>query len=229
MVGQGDGIDGIYQALTVADIQARPRRVPPRLRPDRAAATASSAWKSRPCLAHDTAGTIAEAKKLWGLLDRPNAMIKVPGTPEGLPAIEELLYSRHQRQRHPPLQRRGVRGRRRDLHQGPHPADGRGLPVDRIASVASFFVSRIDAEVDKRIEAKIKDETDPAKKAKLEGPPGQGRDRQRQERLRRLPEDSSTAPSSPRSRPRGPHVQRVLWASVGTKNKATPTPSTPPA
>ena len=88
MVGEGDGIDAIYQALTVADIQAA-------LDEFKAVYDRTDGYDGyvslevSPFLSNNTAGTIAEGKKLWGLLGRPNAMIKVPGTPEGLPAIEE--------------------------------------------------------------------------------------------------------------------------------------------
>jgi transaldolase len=101
-----------------------------------------------PTLANDTAGTILEAKRLWKRIDRPNAMIKIPGTREGLPAITEcvaqginvnvtLLFSV---ERYREVMDAFMSGLERRA--------AAGLPVDRIASVASFFVSRLDGKVD---------------------------------------------------------------------------------
>ena len=61
-----------------------------------------------PYLAHDTAGTIEEARRLWAAVGKPNLMIKVPATPEGIPAIKDAHRRGHQRQRHAALRRRGL-------------------------------------------------------------------------------------------------------------------------
>jgi transaldolase len=106
-----------------------------------------------PNLAHETDGTVAEAKRLHALVDRPNVLIKIPATVEGLPAIEEtiaagipvnvtLIFSL---QRHREVAEAYIRGLRRLV-------DGGGDP-STIASVASFFVSRVDTEADKRLDA----------------------------------------------------------------------------
>jgi transaldolase len=106
-----------------------------------------------PNLAHDTQATIAEAKRLHALVDRPNVFIKIPATPEGLPAIEEtiaagipvnvtLIFSL---QRHREVAEAYVRGLKRLVDSGGDPS--------KIASVASFFVSRVDTEADKRLDA----------------------------------------------------------------------------
>ena len=105
-----------------------------------------------PNLAHDTQATIDEAARLHALVDRPNLLIKIPATPEGLPAIEEtiaagipvnvtLIFSL---QRHREVAEAYVRGLQRLV-------DGDGDP-SRIASVASFFVSRGDTEADRRLD-----------------------------------------------------------------------------
>jgi transaldolase len=107
-----------------------------------------------PLLARDTDGSIDEARRLWSAVDRPNVMIKIPGTREGWPAIERCL-------------REGININITLLFSLEHyraVADAylsalearlaAGLPIDRVASVASLFVSRVDTEVDKRIEAK---------------------------------------------------------------------------
>ena len=105
-----------------------------------------------PNLAHDTEGTIAEAKRLHALVEKPNLFIKIPATPEGLPAIEEtiaagipvnvtLIFSL---ERHREVAEAYVRGLQRLVEAGGDPS--------RIASVASFFVSRVDTEADRRLD-----------------------------------------------------------------------------
>ena len=220
MVGEGDGIDAIYQALTVADIQSALDEFKG-VYEKAEGHDGNVSLEVSPYLAHDTEGTIAEAKKLWGLLGRPNAMIKVPGTPEGLPAIEELLFSginvnvtllfsvdAYTKVAHTFIK---ALKRRADA----------GLPIDRIASVASFFISRIDTEADNRIEAKIKETTDPATKAKLEAALGKVAISNGKNAYAVFQKLFSSAEFAP-LRAKGAKPQRVLWASVGTKNKAYP-------
>lgn len=107
-----------------------------------------------PGVARDTGGSVREARRLWMAVDRPNVMIKIPGTREGWPAIERcleegininitLLFSVEHYQAVADAYFRALESR-----------ITRGQPIDRVASVASFFVSRVDTEVDKRIQAK---------------------------------------------------------------------------
>jgi hypothetical protein len=109
-------------------------------------------WEVAPRLSHDTEGTLEQARMYWDLVDRPNLMIKIPATEAGLPAIEQALYegmnvnvtllfsvAAHER-----VMEAFIRAMER------RHADGR--PLDR-HSVASFFLSRVDSEVDKRLEA----------------------------------------------------------------------------
>src|SRR2546427_164195 len=107
-----------------------------------------------PTLARDTAGTIGEARRLWAAVDRPNVMIKVPGTREGWPAIERLLtdginvnitllFSLEHYRQVAEAYVRALEARRKA-----------GQAIDRVASVASFFVSRVDTEVDRCLDAK---------------------------------------------------------------------------
>lgn len=106
-----------------------------------------------PLLADDTEGTLAEARRLWRALDRANTMIKVPATAAGLPAIRELIAEGINvnvtlifgLRRYAEVARMYLQGLERRVAQG--------LPVDRIASVASFFISRIDTAVDARLDA----------------------------------------------------------------------------
>jgi transaldolase len=143
----------VFLALAVEDI----RGACDILRPvwDDAGENARDGWVSLevdPRLAHDTAGTIAEAKRLHKLVDRPNLFIKIPATKAGLPAIEEtiaagipvnvtLIFSL---ERHREVAEAYIRGLRRY-------ADAGG-DLTKMASVASFFISRVDTEADKRLD-----------------------------------------------------------------------------
>ena len=106
-----------------------------------------------PALARDTEGSIRDARRLWQAVNRPNAMIKIPGTREGWPAIEQclreginvnvtLLFTLSHYEAVAGAYLRALEGRLAD-----------GLPIDRIASVASVFISRVDTEIDRRLEA----------------------------------------------------------------------------
>ena len=108
-----------------------------------------------PGLAHDAAGTIAQAKQLWTKVGKPNAMIKIPATVEGLEAITATIARGDQRQRDPDLQPRPSSGRDRRI---PEPGlekaqEAAGIDISTIESVASFFVSRVDTEINARLEA----------------------------------------------------------------------------
>ncbi len=220
LVGTGGDADAIYQGLTVADIRAALDL----FRPTYDRTNSLDGYVSlevSPLLAQDAEGTLTEARKLWKLLDRPNAMIKIPGTPACVPVIEEalldginvnvtLLFSVEAYEAVAGAYLRALKRR----------AEA-GLPVDHVASVASFFVSRIDSEVDKRLEAKIKAETDPARKAALDSLLGKAaiaNAKNAYALYQQLFEGPEFAPL----KARGAHVQRLLWASVGTKNKKYP-------
>ena len=162
-----------------------------------------------PSLADDTEGTIAEARSFWQLVDRPNLMIKVPGTDAGIPAIEQLLYeglnvnvtllfavARYEKVMDAFL----AAMERRQAEK---------LPLDR-HSVASFFVSRVDSEVDKRLEAMGETE--------LRGIAGLANARAAYQAFKRVFGGERFAALSAAGCP----VQRPLWASTGVKNPAYP-------
>src|SRR5918996_3536672 len=162
-----------------------------------------------PRLAHDTEGTVEQARLYWGLVDRPNLMIKIPATPEGIPAIEEALYDgMHVNvtllfavSAYEEVMRAFIRAMQR--------RHAEGLPLDR-HSVASFFVSRVDTEVDKRLEALAR--TD------LAGRAGLANARAAYAAFRRVFDGERFAAL----RAAGAPVQRPLWASTGVKNPAYP-------
>ncbi|MFL5403968.1 MAG: bifunctional transaldolase/phosoglucose isomerase [Gemmatimonadales bacterium] len=161
-----------------------------------------------PTLARDTGKTVAEARRLWREVDRPNLMIKVPGTKEGWPAVERLLaegininitllFSLEHYRQVAEAYVRALEARARA-----------GKSIDRVASVASFFVSRVDTETDRRIEAKggaLLDLRGQVAIANAQLAYVWFRDLLESARWQRL---AST----------GARPQRLLWASTGTKN-----------
>lgn len=170
-----------------------------------------------PDLAYDTAKTVAEARRLHSRVDRPNLMIKVPATPAGLPAIETLigdginvnvtlLFSV---QRYSDVVDAYLRGLETRLQ--------RGLEISGIASVASFFVSRVDAEVDKRLTAAMESEASPEERQRLGALLGKAAIANAKAAYRTYKESFSSQRFQ-RLRDAGAQTQRLLWASTGTKN-----------
>jgi transaldolase len=174
-----------------------------------------------PNLARNTAETISEAKRLFKAVNSPNAMIKIPGTPEGAPAIEECLYSGvninitllFSIQAYEAVAWAYIRALERRVAEG--------KPVDRIASVASFFVSRIDTLVDELLSGKLKAETNPLLKGKMEnlcGKAAVANAKMAYQLFKKIIADSRFLAL----KTKGARVQRPLWASTSTKNPNYP-------
>ena len=174
-----------------------------------------------PLLANDTKATIEEAKKLFSRLNRPNVMIKVPGTPAGLPAIEELIASGlninvtliFAVEVYEQVADAYIKGLERRA--------AAGQPVDRIGSVASFFVSRIDSMVDKQLGQLAEKATDEQQKQRINGLMGKAaiaNAKLAYESFKRIFGSERFAAL----RAKGAKVQRPLWASTSTKNPAYP-------
>jgi transaldolase / glucose-6-phosphate isomerase len=170
-----------------------------------------------PMLANDTQATINEARRLWKSVNRENVMIKVPGTPEGLPAIRQLLeegininitllfaQSVYEQVAEAFLAALEARVKK-------------GQDVSHIASVASFFVSRIDTLIDSQIDAKLKTETDAAKKALLASLQGQVAIANAKLTYRKY-QELFGSPRWKALAAKGAMPQRLLWASTSTKN-----------
>jgi transaldolase/glucose-6-phosphate isomerase len=208
MLAQNPNIDvgKLYEPLAIEDIQTAADV----LRPVYDQTHGDDGYVSlevSPHLARDTAGTIHEAKRLRAAVDRPNLMIKVPATPEGIPAIEELIAGgvnvnitlmfsmRH----YEAVARAYING----LQRAADPA--------RVASVASFFVSRVDTVVDKALEGI----GTPEAKA-LMGKIAIANSKVVYRRFLEIFHGEGFASL----RGRGARVQRPLWASTGTKNPA---------
>jgi transaldolase len=194
----------VYEALAVEDIRLAADVFRPTY--DRTGgADGFVSIEVSPRLAHDTAGTIAEARRLWREVDRPNAMVKVPATDEGLPAIEQLtadginvnitlLF--------------GLPRYRQVLDRYFAGLEQRSGNLYRIASVASFFLSRIDTLIDRQLDARHPLRgTIAIASAKL---------------AHQMFEQAFTSSRFKAIAARGARIQRLLWASTGTKDPAYP-------
>jgi transaldolase len=167
----------------------------------------------KPTLAHDTAATLAQVRQLWGWVDRPNLMVKIPATPEGLPAIRQsiaaginvnvtLIFSL---ERYRQVVDAYLAGLEERLEAG--------LPVGQIASVASFFVSRMDTKLDARLEALATPEA-----LALRGKSAIAYSKLAYEQFRQV----FGGERFTRFQAAGCRIQRPLWASTSTKNPAYP-------
>jgi len=210
---QGKDVKTIYESLSRRDVQSAADEFRPLYdRTDGADGYAS--LEVNPHLAHDTEGTIEEARRLWAALNRPNVMIKVPATVNGLPAIRQLISE-------------GINvnvtllfglPRYRQVAEaylaGLEARAGQGKAVKHIASVASFFLSRIDTLVDPMVEKFLESGTKTDIAGKVRGQVAIAcakaayhiyREIFAGTRFKKLAGD-------------GAHVQRLLWASTSSKN-----------
>lgn len=213
---EGKNVDQIYAALTVEDIQhAADLFRPVHDRLDGADGFVS--LEVSPRLAHDTAGTIDEARRLWVAVDRPNVMIKVPGTVEGLPAIQQLTGE-------------GINvnitllfglPRYRQVAEayiaGLETLAAQGKPLKTVASVASFFLSRIDTLLDPTVEEIMS--ADKSKAVAAEIFHGQVAILSAKAAYRMYKEIFYSERFG-NLKDQGARVQRLLWASTSTKNPA---------
>ncbi len=229
-IGRGDAYDAeiarlaregkdalaIYEALAIADIQAACDL----FRPIHEMSGGNDGFVSievSPRLAHDTAGTLAEARRLWAAVDRPNVMIKIPGTDEGLPAVTQalaeginvnitLLFAVAMYERVIAAYVAGLEQR----------LAAKGS-VEAVRSVASFFVSRVDTETDKRLDALAASGT--VNRAVAEGLRGKAAVANAKVAyatyVRHFEGERFRAVMA-----QGAAVQRPLWASTSAKNPA---------
>jgi transaldolase len=215
LVKAGMSVDAIYETLAIKDIQMAADVLAPVYR-STGGRDGYVSLEVSPFLARDTERTTAEARRLFEAVGRPNLMIKIPATPEGLPAIAASLAAGVNvnvtlifgLDNYRAVAEAYVAGLERLAVKGPS-AKG-GHPVNRIASVASFFVSRVDTAVDKELEKK-------GAKALL------GKIAIANCKLAYA--DYRSMIGRPRWRElaaKGARPQRVLWASTSTKNPAYP-------
>jgi transaldolase/glucose-6-phosphate isomerase len=220
LVRSGSSVSQIYEELVVDDIG----NAADAFRSVYDASNGADGFVSlevSPLLANDTKATSEEAKKLFGRLNRPNLMIKIPGTPAGLPAIEEaiaaglninvtLIFSVAVYEQVAEAYIKGLERRA-----------AAGQPIDKIGSVASFFVSRIDGAVDKQLKALAEQAPDDAGKQRilaLLGKAAIANAKLAYESFQRIFSSERFA----KLKQLGAHVQRPLWASTSTKDPAYP-------
>jgi transaldolase/glucose-6-phosphate isomerase len=209
---QNKSVEEIYEALAIEDI----RMAADVLRPvydETEGADGYVSLEVSPNLAHDTWGTIAEARRLWAALDQPNVMIKVPATTEGIPAIETLIgeginvnvtlmFSLEQ---YDAVAEAFLSGLER--------LDASGGHVSRLASVASFFVSRVDVKVDRML-----DEIGSPEARALKGKIGIANAKMAYQRFKA----AFSSERWERLADKGASLQRPLWASTSTKDPTYP-------
>jgi len=209
LVGQDHSTQDIYEALAIQDIQAAADVLRP-IYDESDGVDGYVSLEVRPSLAHDTDGTVEEARKLWQAVDRPNLMVKVPATEAGLPAIQTLIgegininvtlmFSLEQYNDVATAYISGLE----DF------ADDGGDP-SQVASVASFFVSRLDVMVDEMLEEKGSND--------LLGKIGIANARIAYMRFCEIFNGERWQALAAK----GARVQRPLWASTSVKNDAYP-------
>lgn len=210
LLGEGKSSAQIFQSVAVQDI----RDACDLFRPIYDESDGGDGFVSievLPALARDTDGTLQNARELWDAVDRPNLMVKVPGTDEGVSAIQTLLtegininitllFSLDNYER--------VAVAYIDALQARHDA---GQPIDRIASVASFFVSRVDTLADKKLDGKAAEGADVSS---LKGKVAVANAQLAYEKFESL----FGSDKFKLLKDAGAMVQRPLWASTGTKN-----------
>lgn len=205
LIDEGQSVSEIYETLVLTDI----REAADDLTEVYRQTDGSDGFVSLevdPTLAHDTETTISEAKRLFAAVGRPNLMIKIPSTPEGMPAIEAVIASGinvnatliFSIKQYEAVAGAYIAGLEERLDTG--------KPIDNIASVASFFVSRVDTAVDLELEKLGQNH--------LQGKVAVDNARLAQVRFREI----FTGERWARLEQAGAKVQRQLWASTGTKN-----------
>jgi transaldolase len=210
LAASGADVDAIIQKLTTDDVRAACDLFTP-------VWTASGGLDGRvsievdPRLAHDTERTIEQAKELWGIVDRPNALIKIPATLEGLPAITEVIGSGISVNVTLIFSVERYAAVVAAYEAGLRLASQRGNPLATIRSVASFFLSRIDTEVDNRLDSMGTSEA-----SSLLGTAAIATAR----KVWRDHVELTHAADWTELAAAGAHVQRPLWASTGVKNPA---------
>lgn len=214
----GHSAEEIYEALAVEDIQAAADLFRP-LYDETEGGDGFVSLEVSPYLAYDTEKTIAEAQRLWDTVNRPNLMVKIPATVPGLPAITEslanglninvtLIFSQS---RYMEVMDAHLFGLEKRLQAG--------QSIGKIASVASFFVSRIDSKVDKKLEEIMRLEgPNAALAASLRGRLAIANAKLAYEKFKEV----CRSERAMRLKEQGARMQRPLWASTSTKNPAYP-------
>src|SRR6266536_4753088 len=216
LVQAGKSVSEIYEDIVTQDISAAADI----LRPVYDRTDGIDGYISlevNPALAYKTQATIDEAHRLFKRLGRKNVMIKIPAAPEGLPAIEECIYRGININVTMIFSLENYRQVADSFIKGLERRAAEGKPVDHIASVASFFVSRVDTSIDTDLEYKVRHAESPKEKAQLEGMLGKAAVANAKLAYQEF-KQIFHGPRFADLRARGAQVQRCLWASTGTKN-----------
>jgi transaldolase/glucose-6-phosphate isomerase len=226
LAAQNIDANGIYESLIIADIQDAADVLLPVYQKSQGQGQCQGQCKDgfvslevSPKLANDAEATIQEAKRLWRAVDKPNLMIKVPGTLQGVFAFRELISQGinvnvtllFSRERHEQVMEAYFEGLER--------LASAGGDLGKVASVASFFVSRIDTAVDEALAQKFESEVDPNSRAHLSILMGKVAIANARLAYKCFQHLFSTARWKKLAL-QGAKVQRVLWASTSTKNPA---------
>jgi transaldolase len=208
LAGRGASVEDAIREITVADVQ-------------QACDVFSGTWETTggvdgrvslevdPGLARDTDGTVAQALDLWKAVDRPNLLVKIPATEAGLPAITRALAEGVSVNVTLIFSVERYRAVMEAYLQGLEAASANGRPLASITSVASFFVSRVDTEIDKRLDAIGTDEA-----LALRGKAGVANSRLAYAAFQEVFTGTRWAQLAAQ----GARPQRPLWASTGVKN-----------
>ena len=211
LADEGKSVNDIYEDLVVSDIRAAADLLRPAY--DKSGGVDGYAsLEVNPHLAHDTDGTVEQASRFFRTLDRPNVLIKVPATPEGVPAIRRLIGQGVNVNVTLIFSLEAYRQVQEAYISGLEDLVGRGGDVSRVASVASFFVSRVDTAVDNELNGKLSGGN--GELSKLLGKAAVANAKLAyQAFLETFGSERFLALKA-----KGAKVQRPLWASTGTKN-----------
>ncbi len=218
LIAEGKSVNDIYESLAIEDIQ-------------RTADLFTSVYERTnkldgyvslevsPLLARDTAGTVAEAKRLWATLGRPNVCIKIPATPEGIPAIRQVIAAGINVNVTMIFALENYEEVTDAFISGLEDRAAAGQPIDHVASVASVFVSRIDSAVDAQLEARIRHSNDENEKMTLSSLLGKAAIANAKLQYQCFKKIFASERFA-KLKAKGAQAQRPLWASTGTKNPA---------
>jgi transaldolase len=218
LLREGKRAKEIYEALAMTDV----RLVADTLRPVYEQTKRQDGYVSlevSPDLAHNTEGTLAEVRRFWQTVDRPNLLVKIPATPAGIPAIRQALSEGININITLIFALANYRQVVEAYFGALEERSAKGQDISHIASVASFFVSRVDVLVDSLLEERITAAGERVERQKLQALQSKialANARLVYQEFKRL----FSGPRFAARRQRDAHVQRPLWASTSTKNPA---------
>lgn len=220
LLGRGASTLEVYDALTLADI----RETCDLFRPVFEQTNGEHGFVSLevlPCLAFNEDATVLEAKRLWGLVNKPNVMIKVPATPQGVRAVARLIGEGVNINVTLIFSQKNYCDVADAYMTGLEAFAARGGDLHQVHSVASVFVSRIDSDIDKQLDAKLATEKDAAKRALLQDLKGRSAIANSKAVYQAFKELFGSSRFEA-LKAKGAYVQKTLWGSTSCKNPAYP-------